>query len=70
MMPISRATKNIVTGGSTYLFDEGSQGLYVIATTPDKVLDLTFTLYVQQGRVPEPDEVLFLTKILKWKILL
>jgi len=58
--PLSRATKNIVTGGSAYLFDEGSQGLYVITTPPDKVIDLTFTLYVQQGRVPEPDEVLFL----------
>eukprot|EP01124_Arcella_intermedia_P034928 TRINITY_DN8767_c0_g1_i1.p1 TRINITY_DN8767_c0_g1~~TRINITY_DN8767_c0_g1_i1.p1 ORF type:complete len:3649 (-),score=794.98 TRINITY_DN8767_c0_g1_i1:25-9951(-) len=60
--PVVRQTKNIVTSGSTYLFDEGSQGLYVIPCAADKVLDLTFTLYVQQGRVPEPDEVIFCNK--------
>lgn len=40
--------------GSRYLFDEGAQGVYVISTSPEKLLDLTFTLYVQKGVTVSP----------------
>ena len=58
--PVSRIfTTETVAGGSRYVFDEGSKKAFIAITPPEKVLDLIVTLYVQHGRLPEPDEVLF-----------
>jgi hypothetical protein len=55
-------SQEIVSKGSRYVFEEGTRGAFASIVRPEQVLDLTLSLYVQKGRLPEPDEVLFCTK--------
>ena len=60
--PVSRVVASpLVGGGCRYVFDKDVRGPYVAVPPRGKVVDTVLSLYLQQGRLPEPDELLFCT---------
>ena len=58
--PVSRVVASpLVSGGCRLVFDKDVRGPYVAVPPEGRVVDTVLSLYLQQGRLPEPDEVLF-----------